>query len=530
MDGAPLQLTEANLLLLSLSTSDRRYFITGENPSSFASGNAPSCMREMTPTSLRFPTPTSSMREPHSPLFERETTPPFTPSSVRYTTPLSVEENTPSYMSDATGSTLTKISQYATGTALSVLEKIPGEIRNQIYEYLLSAEYATIVENDTDGYSVESMLETRSYKYNTNMFQVNRKIGQECQEFFHHKNRFVRISTNSETVLACAMRNVPVVIPQDADNFSAQFLDVTIHVTSPSYLGQIAKHDQIVLAGKDVPTFIDHLRITDLDWAREHGERLQPLLRVYLSLQTRPKTGAENGNMLDVERAVLTPFKELVRVADCQITGEMDFWFAQEVAHNMMRWLPIGPDIISFCEKIRTQSKTAGEDVDLPELNNQYVRALNLFGQALESRDNARLVGGPETVMKLLVLTVEYLTELSFVSSKREDFDMAAQYIQYGIEFVEHEIPDCPPRYKAQLHLQLAFVHIRKVYQNEIGQRIDQIFHDGRLQCAVENVIKADELITDRADFTVLIREVYLAVYGTLLGGVVAAVSNVLSS
>ncbi|MCJ1245584.1 hypothetical protein MMC30_002788 [Trapelia coarctata] len=420
--------------------------------------------------------------------------------------------------SDATISASTNMSQSAKDNSLSLLEKIPGEIRNQIYKYLLSIEYATIVQKDTSRYSEIRILDTRhlgvrSYKFHTNICRVNKNIAHESQDYFYHRNRFVRICTNSAVALSCATDRLPVVFQKAAVNFSGHFLDAMIHITSPSsFLGRVADHYQIVLVGKDVPTFIHHLRIAELDWTTALHERSQPTLQVSLRL----RTCHEIGHRSDIERSVLAPFEDVVRASKAQVTGSMDFRYAKELANNMIKWLPIGPDVISFCEKIRTECKNAGEDADLQLLHDRYLSILKLVRETLKSRDDARVIGGPETVARLHALTIAYVMELSLVLVKDWTFDVAAGWAKLGVEYLEENIPQCPPQYKARQYFQLALIQMRKVYPDDIMRGINELDTEPRLRPAKDNMEIAVGYLQDAIEFQKFFCEVGIQVYGML--------------
>jgi len=466
------------------------------------SGNELSSVRETTPSPMRY-----------KPLSERETT----PFSWRETTPESDRETTPSYMSETTPEsgreTTPSYMSETTGNSVSLLERMPGEIRNQIYRYLLSVEYATIVKRDTTGYFEERIVETshlgnQSYKFSTSILRLNKNIAHESQDFFYHRNRFVRISTNSKAVFSCATNHVPVVCQHAAIKFEGHLLNAVVHCNATDIRPDIY---QTVLVGKDVPTFIEHLQVAELSWAAGRGHPPHSHLEVRLKL----RTGHETGHVVDQERAVLAPWEELVRVGRCQVSGCIDFGYARELAYSMIRWLPVAPDIIEFCEKIRTQSKNAGE-ADLSLLHDQYLSALNRFRVVLKSRGDVRIVGGPETVMRLHTLIVLYLMELSLVLVKSGDFDGAVGWAENAIVYLAEHIPECPPKDKARLYFQLGLIHMRKAYPDDILTAIEQVGIEERLDPAQDYLSTAHDYLPDIKEFQALFREVALQVYGTL--------------
>lgn len=170
-------------------------------------------------------------------------------------------------MSAITSSSPIVTLQPETEKPVSRFEQLPGELRNQIYRYLLSSEYAKIVKKDTTGYSEQRIVETehlgtKSYKFSTAIFRVNRNISCKSQAFFYDTNRFVKVLTNSAVALMCATRNLPVVYPEDSTRMCRHVLDAVIHVCAPT-VTEVANHYQVCLVARDIPTLIDYLRVGD---------------------------------------------------------------------------------------------------------------------------------------------------------------------------------------------------------------------------------------------------------------------------
>lgn len=97
----------------------------------------------------------------------------------------------------------------------SRFENLPGEIRNQIYGYLLSSEYCEVTPQGIWTRNYEeflSLLEAgRTYKFHTAMMQVNKSIGDETQSFYYSSNLFVTMSTDIRWIILQAIKNVPFI-------------------------------------------------------------------------------------------------------------------------------------------------------------------------------------------------------------------------------------------------------------------------------------------------------------------------------
>ena len=307
---------------------------------------------------------------------------------------------------------------------VSRFEQLPGELRNQIYRYLLSSEYAKIVKKGTTEQTTweTKNLGIKSYKFSTAIFRVNRDISCESQAFFYNTNRFVKVLTNSVYTLMFATRNLPLVYPEDSTRMCRHVLDAVIHVCAPT-VTEVANHYQVCLVARDIPTLIDYLRVAEIAAYLDYREVGRYLMKVSLDIKANQESGIER------ERSILRPFKELVRAAQCEIKGGKDRDTAQEVVESMLRWPPIGPEVIRHCEKIRTNSRKACKDIDLDRVHYQYVRAMRLLTTTLR-RCRSGLVEEPETVTTLVGLHVQYTMELSLLLVRHESF--AVTYIQTG--------------------------------------------------------------------------------------------------
>lgn len=435
-------------------------------------------------------------------------------SSV-YKNILSLTSNSlPSLINNTTSFPSNDKSQYEAENPLSRFEQLPGEIRNQIYRYLLSSEYAKIVKKDTTGYSEQQVIETKhlgikSYKLSTTIFRVNRNISRESQAFFYDTNRFVKVLTNSAVALMCATENLPVVYQQDAEKMCRHVLDAVIHVCAPMVM-TATNHYQVGLVAKDIPTMIEYLRVAELDRLLDHHGVGRYLLKVSLEIKMNQESGIER------EKSILRPFKELVRVAQCEVKGGKDRDTAQDVVTSMLRWPPIGPDVIRHCEKIRRNSKKGCKDIDLDRVHHQYVRAMRLFTATLR-RCKSGLVEEPETVTTLVGLRVQYTMELSLLFVQHESFAAAVTYAQDGVDYIMQTIPDCDPAYKAQAYLQLFLVQMREVYPDKLPH--PHMVNESMMRASFANGRIAHDLLPSHSDYVDLYRKVYGQVYSTARRG-----------
>lgn len=393
---------------------------------------------------------------------------------------------------------------------VSRFEQLPGELRNQIYRYLLSSEYAKIVKKDT---TQQTTWETRnlgikSYRFSTAIFRVNRDISCESQAFFYDTNRFVKVLTNSVYTLMFATRNLPVVYPEDSTRMCRHVLDAVIHVCAPT-VTEVTNHYQVCLVARDIPTLIDYLRVAEIAAYLDYREVGRYLMKVSLDIKANQESGIER------ERSILRPFKELVRVTQCEIKGGKDCDTAQDVVESMLRWPPIGPDVIRHCEKIRRNSRKARKDIDLDRVHRQYAISMDFFTRTLR-RHESGLVEEPETVITLVGLRVEYTMELSLLLVRHESFAWAVKYAQDGVDYIRQTMPDCDPAYRAQAYLQLCLVQTQVVYPYRYsGSAFPPLPNEPLMRDNIAfNRRTARSLLPSHSDFQELLDRVYYQVYG----------------
>lgn len=428
-------------------------------------------------------------------------------------TSFSMSNSIPSFMSAITSSSPIVTLHPEPEKPVSRFEQLPGELRNQIYKYLLSSEYAKIVKKDTTGYSEKRIVETKHlgtkfYKFNTAIFRVNRNVGRESQAFFYDTNRFVKVLTNSAIAVRCAIENLPVAYPEDSTRMCRYVLDAIIHVCAPMVMA-VTNHYQVGLVARDIPTLIEHLRVAELDRLLDHHEVGRYLMKVSLDIKANQESGIER------ERSILRPFKELVRVTQCEIKGGKDCDTAQDVVESMLRWPPIGPDVIRHREKIRRNSRKARKDIDLDRVHRQYAISMDFFTRTLR-RHESGLVEEPETVTTLVGLRVEYAMELSLLLVRHESFAWAVKYAQDGVDYTRQTMPDCDPAYRAQAYLQLCLVQTQVVYPYKYsGTAFPPLPNEPLMRHNIAfNRRTARSLLPSHSDFQELLDTVYYQVYG----------------
>ena len=444
-----------------------------------------------------------SLSEATTPFSMNETTKPLTYEAMECST------------SDTTPSASNQLQQNVIEKPLSRFERAPGEIRNQIYKYLLSSEYATIVKKKKSDHTQEQLNEIeylgtesfqfgmKSYKYSTAIFCTNKTIGRESRFFFYHENRFVKLVTNSIDILSCATVNVPVVYEKDAEKFSRHVYEAVI-VARPrprAFVQAERRHHEVVLVANDVPIFIEHLRI--IEASEGPGFTLQASLR----MRTSPTARAAK----KMERLVLEPFKELVRVARCQVVGARDRRYAIEVENAMLRRPPIGPDIIKLCERVRKESLSAGGDDYVRLVYGQYLRAITLFYKCLGILPSSVEVD-PQTRNEIQALTAEYMLELSLFLVNHELFSKAVEFAEDGVKFIEG-FPDFPSQLRARAQMQLGLIKLRATNPNNAGAIFDDSILTPEKRASWRDEMIAEYLVGDDDEFERLLPEMNLQVY-----------------
>lgn len=218
---------------------------------------------------------------------------PINPMSVPANAATSSNSSTPSQADD-------------TMKTPTTLESIPIELRRQIYTHLLKADHVRQLPNK---------FLICSYRFETAILSVNKKIHQQASDILYNENQFVTISCDWDIILT-VMSNHEVAIVCGEPNLVGRFKKniMRLHIKFPwacykpesSGLGSKKKTGKVlesfIILADDVPSFTRMLHIMNMT----NGGEMQ--VTKYLFRIEPTSTGPPS---LNLQKNLLEPFRYL---------------------------------------------------------------------------------------------------------------------------------------------------------------------------------------------------------------------------
>ena len=196
----------------------------------------------------------------------------------------------------------------------SAFERLPLEIRNQIYGYLLRLCHVKEASSD---------LGVATYKFHTAILATNRYIAPEARSIFQ-ENIFIVLSIDDAgTYTNLRREGVPIVSRHCVASFKDHLLRA--YVKFPKL--QAGSLETFLLMAEDLPKLCRYIRLQNLIFAQySYG------IKVHLELRS-PTT---RSLALSIQKLLLEPFKQaycgLMRAS---ITGCVDDSYGQEILSKM---------------------------------------------------------------------------------------------------------------------------------------------------------------------------------------------------
>lgn len=260
--------------------------------------------------------------------------------------------------------------QLSTQPQLSGFEKLPQELRDEIYGYLLVS---------------TEVKEALTYRFHTAILATNRRISEEAQEVLFRQNTFIVVSTNW-SFLAPFMKfeGVAMISNHGVKTITQHHLSVIVDITGIQSLQRtlVDEMDSFLIVAEDLPLFTRYLGMMNLvHGATSGGFRVKLEVRATKLGNRRPA----------LQKRLLEPFKD-VRGAYLTATleGEVDPAYRAEVLRAMLPRIPHGQNgkvqadrwhMYRLAKMFKIEGDEAFKAGDLRRALDRYSRMLRFEGK-----------------------------------------------------------------------------------------------------------------------------------------------------
>lgn len=317
------------------------------------------------------------------------------------------------------------------------------ELRNQIYEYLLSTKYTKIDFLDEEpGYIPGWPSRARRvYHFHPAILAVNRQINREAGQILR-ENLFVKFTTNTtEYWIDLQADGLPVVAE---DNSTSRVSYCATELTLLYGRETFGHHSSILMfAGDDMTTFCRVLLRTRLF--------ADPQISLSIAVTGVAPTTTSISKLLE-------PFRRLRSMASVIITGQIEVKYKADLITEMLRQ---APEIDTFVQEIQDTI----EQGDQAAINKDYCTAVAKYTRALEDNEDCiRIYDTSEVKTSEVTLKSGKYNGLSFHTAfvatllalniklaitylNRQNHSRAHQWISLALEQIEpyRQLAGTPP-------------------------------------------------------------------------------------
>ena len=222
--------------------------------------------------------------------------------------------------SDGSAESMAIIAPKPTSCRESLLELLPPELRETIYQYLLVSHH--VKEPSLD-------LQEATYRFHPAILRTNRAIAREARRFLY-RNKFVVVSTNMREdfgpLWSPKIELIRIVSSYHVANFKEHLLQVDINISSTPN----ASYQDFLMVADDLPRLCRFLRMIILKLTFMETENIA-VVRLHLQTTVTLKSN------LPIQKLVLDPFKQAHgKPMRAFITGDVDASYRREVLTTMM--------------------------------------------------------------------------------------------------------------------------------------------------------------------------------------------------
>ena len=259
-------------------------------------------------------------------------------------------------------------------TSRSRFENLPGEIRNQIYGYLLSFEYCEVIPQGiwSRNYDKFSSLSEagRTYKFHTAIMQVSKLISDETRSFYYSNNLFVTISTDIPWIILQAIKSIPFIFHSNHSQHVHATLSLKI-CSSSIKPGEVATalwllgdsfYDSDDLLSSSyhftLPAMRPDAGLKEFVKVMQAGVLLSPLNFLFnIHLTTHEQSNVLiNGTQPHTRRMIFEVLKKLARIQNITWDGVFQGQHIEELEKAVYSKSLMGDDLLSYFDESMTET------------------------------------------------------------------------------------------------------------------------------------------------------------------------------
>ncbi|KAM0794968.1 hypothetical protein BDR22DRAFT_894661 [Usnea florida] len=337
------------------------------------------------------------------------------PQKTDNKSPAHVEQDLPSY-----DPTELARNQDAAGDVVSPFFKIPLEMRNQIYQYLLSTKYCKVNFRDADTPYLDELQydDCKSvYQFHPAILVVNRQINHEAIQTVHG-NFLVRVTLDFQF----DTNSLPVLAKKDlACRVTYPAIEISIIDTEHSHLN--ADPWSLMFAGDDMTTFCRIL------------SRRYPFPG---SLVIAVNGVAQNTSVLKL----LEPFRRIHGMASVKITGLIEDDYRSELIASMLKQAPDGDIVLQEIWNAIKEGDQAASIHDYSTAVSRFRKAFDETDDYWKIYDTADIIvesgvfNGQSLVIAFAQMLVILTTKIVRGNLKLKNFRQVADWHKWGFRDV----------------------------------------------------------------------------------------------
>ncbi|MCJ1397591.1 hypothetical protein MMC11_000785 [Xylographa trunciseda] len=358
-------------------------------------------------------------------------------------------------------------------------ERLPGEIRNKIYELLLSHEtdeWRRVIEQQPRLRArgpFQPLSIRRKNDFCTEVFRLNKAISRESQDFFYGQNKFVVVSaTNLVYELCTASEDIPRIITRHpGQSISHVLMKFRIAAAQPNNQNRLSvktlpEVSNIMFSATYLKHFISCLRIALLTQRPKDG------IHAHIILQPGSKYFGESSRTTEL---LLNPFSGLVRFTTVVVDGCTNKSYEEKLIHVMTSTPPFAPEAIKECERLRMSGNRFGKQGHYEAMLRAFLDGCSLAKKALvlcDKSSDMAIVDLPSIIKALVAVEVDFLAQLAFAELCNGDFRGSIKIGKLALRAVTNRAPDYPRNLKASVHFYIAEAHLCLAEQ---GKKIHEL-------------------------------------------------------
>lgn len=292
--------------------------------------------------------------------------------------------------------------------------KLPAELRNQVYHYLLSPEYTRVEQKkcqsmDIDTLSRSELTRSHRYRFHTQILRTNKDISREASCVFDQQNLFVTFRCSYPGFLIEKIENnlLPILAK---DHTASRFAHHTTVITLSPWCHPESRPVPVIftILGENLPAFVTMLLVYERTLS---GLLKNSALTISINERLGGGSGAqESGDeealpVRSATRRLLEPLCGLDSIQAVRIIGPVSDQYMAHIKASITRRRPTAEQTITaLCSAVddANQTSRSGEyalamikykavtrdlwrfDIMKPEMTNTIVHAGEYAGLSLE--------------------------------------------------------------------------------------------------------------------------------------------------